>query len=161
MQGTDRLFSLCCFLFILAATITFNLAGGLSRPSGAYVFFYAVLVVIIGLCWKAVEGEPADSNLLAPSTTIRVYLAGICSMFVTVWISRKLTPKRALLDNLVTDANMQSATVGCMVGGIVLTAIFSLVPSESGSVLSALAQLNRFLPLAIILGTIHEIRKSG
>lgn len=161
LEGTSLYFSICCILFIVVATLTFNLAGGLSRPSGAYVFFYAVLVVIVGLCWKAVVGEPADSNLSAPSTTIRVYLAGICSMFVAVWISRKLTPKRSLLDNLVTDANMQSATVGCMVVGIALTVIFSLVPSESGSVLSALAQLNRFLPLAIILGTIHEIRKSG
>lgn len=162
MQGTDRLFSLCCFLFILVATFTFNLAGGFTRPSGAYVFFYAVLVVIIGLCWKAIVGEPADSNLLAPSTTIRVYLAGICSMLVAVWISRKLlAPKRSLLDDLVTDAKTQSSTVGCMVAGIAITVILTVAgPRENGSVLSALPQLNRFLPLAIILGTIHEIRKS-
>ena len=163
MQGTDHLFSLCCFLFILIATFTFNLAGGLTRPSGAYVFFYAVLVVIVGLCWKAVVGEPADSNLSVPTTTILVYLVGICSMLLAVWISRKLlTPKRSLLDDLVADANMQRATTGCMVTGIVITTILAMAgPSESGSILSALAQLNRFLPLAIILGTIHEIRRSG
>ncbi|HEY6374980.1 MAG TPA: hypothetical protein VIX90_05590, partial [Edaphobacter sp.] len=163
IQGTDHLFSLCCFLFILVATFTFNLAGGLTRPSGAYVFFYAVLVVIIGLCWKAMVGESADSNLAAPSTTIRVYLVGICSMLIAVWISRKLlTLKQSLLDNLVTDANMQRSTMGCMVTGIVIAVIFTVTgPSQNGSVLSALAQLNRFLPLTVILGTIHEIRKSG
>lgn len=163
MQGTDHLFSLCCFLFILIATFTFNLAGGLTRPSGAYVFFYAVLVVIIGLCWKAIVGEAADSNLAAPSTTIRVYLVGICSMLIAVWISRKLlTPKQSLLDDLVTDANMQRSTMGCMVTGIVIAVIFTATgPNQNGSVLSALAQLNRFLPLTVILGTIHEIRKSG
>lgn len=162
MQGTDRLFSLCCFLFILVATFTFNLAGGLTRPSGAYVFFYAVLVVIIGLCWKAVVGESADSNLAAPSTTIRVYLVGICSMLIAVWISRKLlTPKQSLLDDLVTDANMQRSTMGCMVTGIVIAVIFTVAgPNQNGSALSALAQLNRFLPLTVILGTIHEIRRS-
>jgi hypothetical protein len=48
-----------------------------------------------------------------------------------------------------------------MIIGFALTAIVTLVPYENGSILSALAQLNYFLPLALILGVIAQIRRSG
>lgn len=160
-QGTNLFFSLYSFLFIVVATIAFNLAGGLSRPSGAYVFFYAVLTVILGLCYKAVLGEPADSHLLVPLLTMQVFLGGITAMLVAVIVSRRLTSKRPLLGQMVTDANIQNATVGCMVTGLLLTVILMFIPRQSGSILSSLAQINRFLPMAIFLGVLHQIRKSG
>jgi hypothetical protein len=160
-QGTAPLFSLGCFVFLILSAITFNLAGGLTQTSGAYVFFYSVLGVIIGITWKAVLGEPADSNLLVPLLTIKVYVCSMCGLLAAVFISRKLVTKRALLENFVTDENMQSATIGCLAVGGLLIIIFSLVPHGEGSVLSALNQLNRFLDLALFLGTIHAIRRSG
>src|SRR5215469_335127 len=160
-QGTSVLFAICSLLFIVVATFAFNLAGGFSRTSGAYIFFYSLLGVIVGLCCKAILGERADSNLLVPELTIKVFLGGITAMLGAVFISRKLTARRPLLRNLVTDANMQNATVGCLVTGLVLSAILTLADKGSGTVLSALAQINRFLPMAMILGVVHEIRKSG
>jgi hypothetical protein len=160
VQGTMPLFALCCFLFIVIAGIAFNLAGGFSRPSGSYVFFYAVLGVIVGLVWKAALGEPADSNLIVPLLTMKVYLGGITAMLIAVFISGKLTLRHALLENLVTDANLQNATVGCLITGLVVTALLTFVPHSSGSFLTALAQINRFLPMALILGVILEIRRS-
>lgn len=161
LQGTPAPFSLCCFLFIIIATLAFNLAGGFSRPSGGYVFFYAVLAVILGLVWKAYLGEPADSNLTRPLLSIQVELGGITAMFGAVFISRKLTGNRAFLGNLITDANLRSAALGCMIVGLSLTLILTIFPYTNGSVLSALAQLNQFLPIAIILGVLYQIRKSG
>ena len=161
LQGTSSFFSVCCFLFIIISGIAFNLAGGFSRTSGGYVFFYTVLTVIVGVCWKAVLGEPADSNLLVPLLTIQVFLGSSVALLAAVYLSRKLTTKRALLGSLVTDENMQNATIGCMVTGFVLSFLLLVVPKGNGSVLSALAQVNRFLPMAIILGVIHQIRKSG
>jgi hypothetical protein len=160
-QGTAPLFSLCCFFFIIVAAIAFNIAGGLSRPSGSYIFFFAVLAVIIGLTWKAILGEPADSNLQHPMLTIEVYLGSMCGLLGSVFVTRRLTPKRALLANFVTDANMLSATFGCLVTGLFLGFLFAVVPAGEGSVLSALLQLNRFLFLAVLLGTIYTIRHSG
>jgi hypothetical protein len=160
-QGTNPFFSLYSFLFIVIATIAFNLAGGLTRPSGAYVFFYALLAVIVGLCWKAILGERADSHLLWPVLTMQVFLGGITAMLLAVFLSRRLTSKRPLLGRMITDANIQNATVGCMVTGLALTLIFMFVPRQSGSFLSSLAQINRFLPMAIILGVVHQIRKSN
>jgi hypothetical protein len=160
-QGTDPLFSLGCFFFIIISAIAFNVAGGITRPSGAYVFFFSVLAVILGLFWKAFLGEPADSNLLVPRLTIEVYVGAICSMLAAVFISKRLTSKQALLANFVTDENMQSATIGCLVTGLAFAAIFAVVPKESGTVLSALSQINRFLLMAVFLGVIHAIRRSG
>ena len=160
-ENTAATFSLCCFLFIIVATLTFNLAGGLTRPSGGYVFFYAVLAVILGLFYKAFLGDPADSNLTRPVLTMEVTLGGMVAMFGAVYISRKLTTRRAFLANLISNENLGSAALGSMIVGLALTLLLTVVPYENGSILSALAQLNQFLPLAIILGTIYQIRKSG
>jgi hypothetical protein len=160
-QGTAPLFSLCSCLFIVVAAVAFNVAGGITRPSGAYIFFYAVLAVIVGLTWKAVLGEAADSNLQTPMVTIEVYLCGICGLLAAAYVSKRLTSKRGLLANFVTDENIQSATMGCLITGLVLICVFALVPMEPGGVLSALLQLNRFLLMAMFLGVIHAIRRSG
>ncbi len=161
LQGTNPLFSLGCFAYILVATIAFNVAGGFTRPSGAYVFFNSVLGVIIGLCVKVYLDEAADSNLLDPLLTIAVYLFGMCMMLVAVYLSKRMRTKHALMGKMVTDSNMQTATVGCLVAGILIVGLGFVVPGGNGSVLSALNQLNRFFPLAIILGVINTIRRSG
>jgi hypothetical protein len=161
LQGTNPLFSLGCFAYILVAAIAFNVAGGFTRPSGAYVFFNSVLGVIIALCVKVYLNETADSNLLTPLLTIGVNLVGMCMMLVAVYFSRRMRTKQALMGKMVTDANMQTATVGCLIAGIFIYFGGYLLPGGNGSVLSALNQLNRFFPLAIILGVINTIRRSG
>lgn len=159
-QGTPTTISLCCFLFIIIATFTFNVAGGFSRTSGGYVFFYAVLAVIVGIFWKAFIGEPADSNLKQPLLTFEIYVGGISAMLASVYLSRRLTIKRAILGDMLSDANMMNASIGCMLIGISLTVLLDFTLHQSGSILSALSQVNFFPPLAIILGTVAQIRKS-
>ncbi len=163
VQGTGGAFSLCCFLFILVAGIAFNLAGGFSRPSGSYVFFFATLSLIVGLCWKAILGEPADYHVENPMLGISVYLSTMCSMCLAVLISRRFATRRAILRDMVTESKMQTATVGCLITGFLLFSIAVFFPeiNGSGTVLSAISQVNQFFPLAIVLGTIHTIRRSG
>jgi hypothetical protein len=159
-QGTDSTFSLCCFAYILVAAVAFNIAGGFTRTTGAFIFFNSVLGVIIGLCVKAYLDEPADSNLQSPVLTMTVYLAGMCMMLVAALLSRKFATKRALLGKMVTDVNMQTSTVGCMVTGLLLYFSGSVFTGGNGTVWSALNQLNRFLPMAIMLGVLNTIRRS-
>jgi hypothetical protein len=90
-----------------------------------------------------------------------VYLVGMIMMLVAVFLTRRLSTRRALMGTMVTDANMQTATVGCLVAGILIYVFNFLLPWGSGSVLSALNQINRFLPLAIILGVFNTIRRTG
>jgi hypothetical protein len=160
-QGTDSMFSLCCFAYIVVAAVAFNIAGGFTRTTGAYIFFNSVLGVIIGLCMKAYLDEPADSNLGSPVLTMSIYLAGMCMMLVAAFFSRKFATKRAILGKMVTDVNMQTATVGCLAAGVVIFSVGFFIPGGNGSVLSALNQLNRFFALTIILGVINTIRRSG
>src|SRR5271170_1107989 len=91
LQQTSLTFSIFSFLFIVIAAITFNMAGGFTRPSGSYVFFYSVLGLIVGLFYKAYLGEPADSNLRSPILTMQVFTGGIFAMLLAVIVSRKLT----------------------------------------------------------------------
>lgn len=161
LQGTDSTFSLLAFFYIIAAATAFNVAGGFTRTTGAFVFFNSVLSVILGFCVKAYLGEPADKNLGAPILTMGVYLAGMSMMLVAVYLSRKVAARRPFLGRLVTDSNMQTATMGSLVSGILIFVAVSSVPASSGTVLSALNQLNRFLPLAIFLGVLNAIRRSG
>ncbi len=161
IEGTSTPFTFCSFLFILIAGAAFNFAGGFTQTSGAYIFFYATLVVIVGLFWKAVLGEPAQSNLSAPMTTIEAYVGSITSMFAAVYVSRKLTLKRALLGTMLEESRMLNASIGCMVAGMVMIALFAAFPHPNGSILSALQQIDRFLPMSIILGVTYQIRKSG
>jgi hypothetical protein len=160
-QGTAPAFALCCFLFIIVAALAFNMAGGLTRPSGGYIFFFVVLAVVIGLVWKAVLGEPADSHLAVPMITIRVYLCSAFSLLLAAYVSKRLTPKKALLANVLSENRMGVAALGSMVVGVALSVILAVSPApEGGTVLSALSQLNRFLLVAIFLGVIHTIRVS-
>lgn len=161
VDHTDHFFSLCSFLFVLISGIAFNLAGGLTTPSGGYVFFYSTLTVIIGLVVKVILGEPAQSNLLEARITIEVFLAGITGMLISVILSRRLTRKRALLAGLSDLGNLQSASTGCLVFSIFLYILTFYVQRSNGSLFSALLQLNRFSEMAILLGVTYQIRKSG
>ena len=161
LQGTNSTFSLLCFFYIVVAAMAFNLAGGFTRTSGAFIFFNSTLAVIVGICLKACLGEAADTNLYVPILTMAVYLAGMCMMLVAVYLSKKLSTKRAILGRMVTDSNLQTATVGCLVAGILMIIGQGILPTGNGTVISALNQLNRFFPLAIILGVINSIRRSG
>jgi len=57
-------------VFLLVATFAFNTAGGLTRTSGVYVFFYSVLVVVIGLCYKPIW-ESLRTPTCTPAYTLR------------------------------------------------------------------------------------------
>jgi hypothetical protein len=161
MERTSLYFSACSFLFVVISTYAFNVAGGLTRASGGYIFFYSLLAVILGLTVKVFTGEAGDSNLLRPHLTITVYAATSVMLLLSAAASRKFSRKRPLLEGLVSDSNLARATVGCLVLGIVLSVATRTLNRGSGTVFSALLQINRFSELAIILGVTHAIRSSG
>ena len=172
LEGSSPEFCLLTFAFILIATIAFNVAGGFAYPSGSYIFFYAVLAVIVGVTYKAYLGEPADSNLEVPITTMLVYVAGISGMLISAYFKKLLLPARSLLGDTANRIDLDAASIGCMIVGaaIFIAGALTFHPgstaeeahaNNSGTVLSALGQVNQFLPLGIILGVTYQIRKSG
>ncbi len=161
VEGTALYFATGCAVFILIAAFAFNAAGGLTRASGAYVFFYSILVVIVGVCYKAYLGEPGQSNLSDPHTTIEVYVGGMSAMFAAVIVSRRFSRRSGMLQNLLPDARMYRASVGCIVFGIAGGFIITLLFQGTAWVNSAFTQLNQLIPLGIIIGVMYEIRRSG
>lgn len=161
LEHTSLHFAACCFLFVFVAALGFNAGGGLTRPSGGYVFFFSVLTLILALCVKVVLGEPADSHLIRPQLTITAYLVGICSLSASVMVVRKFARRKALLETLVSDKNLYQAAVGCLVIGTSLTIAAHTVAWSPGSALSALVQVNHFNELSILLGTLAVLRRSN
>jgi hypothetical protein len=160
-QGTNPVFTVLSFLFIVISALAFNAAGGFSRTTGSYVFFYSLLGAMLGLVYKAYLGEPADSNLRNPNLTMGVFTGGIAAMYVAVIIARRITRKKPLLQTVLKEKDMRNAAIGCFVAGLGLAIVTIFLPHENGSVLSGLAQINRFLPMAAIIATLHAIKKSG
>jgi hypothetical protein len=164
-EGTPLYFSLCSFGFIILATVSFNLVGGFSRPSGGYIFFYSVVGVILGLTYKAYLGEPASSNLLNPKTTMLAYLASSFGMCCSAFFARRLVPRRSLLEGMAGRLDLGGAALGCIVLGVAIDLWgfidLGLAGSTAGSLFSAVRQLNNFMVLGIILGVTHTIRESG
>ena len=172
LEGTSPEFCLLTFAFIVIATIAFNVAGGFAYPSGSYIFFFAVLAVIVGVTYKAFLGEAADSNLEVPVTTMLVYVGGITGMLISAYFKKLLLPARSLLGDTANRIDLDAASIGCMIVGAAIFIVGALsrhaggsaeeaYANNSGTVMSALGQVNQFLPLGIILGVTYQIRKSG
>ena len=160
-QGTSLVFTVFCYIFIVMSVLAFNAAGGFTRTTGSYIFFYSTLGALLGIVYKAYLGEPADSNLRNPNLTMEVFAGGITAMYVAVIISRRITRKQPLLQTVLKDKDMRNAAIGCFVCGLGLALVTIFFPHDSGSLLSGLAQLNRFLPMAAIIATLHAIKASN
>jgi len=172
LEGTPPAFTLLSFAFIVIATLAFNLAGGFAYPSGSYIFFYAVLAVIVGLVYKAYLGEAGDTNLSVPTTTMLVYVAGISCMLVSAYLKKLVLPAKSLLGETAARIDLDAASIGCMMVGAAIFFASVLTfnhggtaedryANNSGTLVSALSQVNQFLPLGIILGVTYNIKKSG
>jgi len=146
----------------VVSVLAFNHAGGFSRPSGVYIFWFAVLAVIFGVVAKVFYGEPGQSNLRVPQTTMTVYICSMLMMWLSAAISRKLTwnsPGLALVLG-ANHINLRYSAAGCMAVGFLLVVANLFMSQNPGSALAALNQINYFLPLGIILGTIDVIQTS-
>ena len=163
--ATELQFALLCFFFVLTAVTAFNVAGGLSRPSGSYVLFFALLTTIVGLITKVFFGEPGQSRLRIPIPLMETYLAGMVGMLLAVYLSSRLRLRRGLLEDFIRDDKLHGAVIGCVVVGVSFSVLAPLLDSGGAEtiftpVVRAARQLDRFLEMAIILGVTYQVRKS-
>jgi len=163
LEKTDPIFSGLFFVYIILSVLAFNLAGGFSRASGSYVFWFALLTCIVGGLWKVVLGEPGDSNLTAPSVTLATYVVGMAMIIVSLFVSHKATRNTGGFSTLLhaDDINLGLASLGCLLADVFAFYSLHFLPGGSGTLNSIIVQENVFLPLAILLGTVYTIRRSG
>lgn len=163
IEHTGLTFAGLFFVYIMASVITFNAAGGLSRASGSYVFWFALLTCIIGVIWKIVLNEPGESNLVSADVTLATYVVSMMTIFGALQISRRLTRKARSLSGIMNSSriNLGHAALGCFVANEIVYYANQYLPHGNGSLVNILNQENVFLPVCILLGTIHTIRTTG
>jgi len=156
--GTTLIFSALSLAYLLLFATAYNLAGGIFYPSGAYIFFSGTLGALVGLIYKCIIGEPAQTNLKSPNLTMLVYCGGMASMAACVYVSRRFRRKKALLTDVLPMQNMRRTALACLIIGMVLQFAGVLLPP---AIYTAVQQINRFPDLAMILSFYAEIRFSG
>ena len=159
ITGTDVSFSIYTVAFVVFAAIGFNVSGGLFYASGAFIFFNALLTAIFGLTYKIFLNEPGQKTLLDGDKSMLVYAGGMFSMMCAAALSARLRPRRSLLGDLALGAAMKRAAAGCLIFGAILA--ITTTTSAEGSIGSAFRQVNRFLPMAILLGTTYQLQVSN
>ncbi len=159
LEHTGLVFSLLFFGFIVIANFAFNAGGGFSRASGAYVYLFALLTCGLGVTWKAVLGEPADSNLLVPQLDMACYAASMLMLLLVILANKKLTGTAKGIAPGELDYTL--AALGCLVLGVAQAMLNTIGAGGPGSILAIINQLSQFFALAIILGTIGAIVDSG
>jgi hypothetical protein len=151
------------FAFVIMTVLAFNFAEGFTRLTGAYVFWFATLVVIFGVTWKAVVGEPGDSNLEAPLLDMALYTATMLMLLLVTLLNKKLDFRNLGIGGGLSSPNMNysAAGLGCLLVfySIMLADLF--FGQAPGSIISILVQINVFGSLGIILTTIGALQDSG
>lgn len=163
IQHTDIYFAVLFFAYIMLSTITFNVAGGFSRASGTYVFWFALLTCIVGGLWKLVLVEPGNSNLITPDVTLATYVVSMAMILCALKISHRFTRNAPGVSSLIhaDNVNLNHAALGCLIASELAANANSFLPHGNGSFMSIVNQENVFLPIAILLGTVYTIRSSG
>jgi hypothetical protein len=163
IEHTGIFFSILYFAFLIMTVIAFNFAEGFTRAIGAYIFWYSTLIVIVGVTWKAVVGEPADSNLYTPLLDISLYTASMAMLLIVTILNRKMDVRSLGVGGGLsgTNLNYTAAGTGCLIVWMMIIYADMLFGQAPGSIVSALVQMNVFGPLGLILTTIGAIQDSG
>ena len=164
-EGTDPRYSALTFAFFILSVFAFNMAEGLARPAGAYILFFSLLVVDVGTVYKALLGQPAQTNLQQPLLTMSAYvgtMGTMGAMLVAAAISRKfVTTKDGLAAVMqVRQFNFRASALGCLVVYVLMIAAAITLPGNGGQVLHSLIVVNPFLPLGVLLATIAAVKDS-
>jgi hypothetical protein len=162
LEHTDLTFAVCSFCYILVATAAFNLAGGLYRAAGAFIFFNATLTLIIGLVAKAVLNEAANSNLYEPNRAIEVYLFGMVGMLAAAYIENRFRPARGLVTRLFPVQSLRTTYLAATFIGVAFNLyLIAGPPIPSESIFNTLRNSNFLLPFAVLIGVIHTVQSSN
>lgn len=164
LQHTSFTFAILHFCFIVCWMLAFNAAGGFTRSTGGYVFWYGLLTIVVGTITKAIIGDPADSNMTNPIAMMGIYTVSMVMLLAVVALTHRLLGKTESVAAIMQKhqpLNYRRAAWGCFALGMSVPVLFLVLPSGPGTLLSALTQVDLFLPLSVILGTIAVIQESN
>ncbi len=152
VQGATLLLACTAAAFIVLASLAFNAAGGLQYPSGAYIFFNALLSAGLGIVVKAVLNEPLNTNLTNAQYTLTVYVTGMCAMLVASFINQRFRRRVPLLRNTLGNLRIDQVALGCVIISIVVPYV------APRSITGTVNQFNRFGILAILFSVANKVK---
>ncbi len=159
LDGTDPVFAFLGSVSMVLAALAFNALNGLGTVSGAYVIFMAIPTFVILIFIKVLTWEPAGRHFENPVMTITATTLGWAGILVAAGLSRRFSTRRNIVRFTARDLeNLKNTSAGLLVIGLfsqILLTNFNT--GTSGSIWTALSQLNIFIPMATILATYYEI----
>jgi hypothetical protein len=163
-EGTSFSFALLHLSFIVVWAFAFNLASGFKTTTGAYVFWWGLLTILVGTTLRAAIGQPGDSGLDVPLMTMMVYAASAVGLLGAVVVSQWMVTGTERLPDLLgaNRLDYHNAAIGCLIAGTAIQYAFLILPQAFwGPVLVTLTHVNALVPLAILLGTVDAVESSG
>ncbi|MHB1938222.1 MAG: hypothetical protein ACYCOR_16780 [Acidobacteriaceae bacterium] len=159
LDGTDPVFAFLASLSIVLSALTFNVLNGLATTSGAFVLFMAIPTFIVLIFIKAFTWEPSDRHFEHPMITITATALGWAGILVAAGLSRRFSTRRNIVQFTARDLeNLKNTSAGLLVIGLFSQILLTNYNTGgSGTIWTALNQLNIFIPMATILATYYEI----
>src|SRR5262245_47151518 len=166
VTGTAQVYAQLVFLFVVLAGVAINLAGGPCRLGGFCITMMSLKIVIISQAAKALAGEPGDSRLEMPQTTISVLLVGMASITIAVALLRLIRVKKPLFVADPTPENLKlSAIITFALGAISHLGVLSTGMEEGqlqvGGLPGLLRQLSFCISLSVIFSTAYVVQESA
>ena len=159
LDGTDPVFACLASVCIVLSAVTFNLLNGLATTSGAFVFFMAIPTFLVLIIIKVFTWEPTDKHFEHPMITITATALGWAGILVAAGLSRRFSTRRNIVHFTVRDLeNLKNTSAGLLVIGLFSQVLLTNYNTGgTGTIWTALNQLNIFIPMATILATYYEI----
>ena len=159
LDGTDPLFAFLGCASIVLSAIAFNILNGLSTVSGAYVIFMAIPTFAILIFVKVFYWEPSNRHFEQPLITIGATALGWAGIVVAAALSTKFSTRNNIVRFTARDLeNLKNTSAGLLVIGLISQVLLTnFNTGASGTIWTALNQLNIFVPMATILATYYEI----
>jgi hypothetical protein len=159
LDGTDPVFAFLASVAMIFSVLAFNILNGLGTASGAYVIFMAIPTFIILIFVKVFTWEPSDHHFERPMVTIAATAIGWAGILAAAALSRRFSTTRNIVRFTARDLeNLKNTSAGLLVIGLFSQILLTNYNTGgSGTIWTALNQLNIFIPMATILATYYEI----
>jgi hypothetical protein len=159
LDGTDPVFAFLGSLSIVLSALTFNVLNGLATTSGAFVLFMAIPTFFVLIIIKVFTWEPTDRHFERPMITITATALGWAGILVAAGLSRRFSTRRNIVRFTARDLeNLKNTSAGLLVIGLFSQILLTNYNTGgTGTIWTALNQLNIFIPMATILATYYEI----
>lgn len=152
------------FAYVVLWVMAFNIAGGFTRASGSFIFWFGAMTVLSGSIVKLCIGEAPDTNSAMPILSMAVYTACMAIMLLAAIATTKIvgnTESIAERIMLRRRFSYHEAASGALIVCLLMFVLGFILPGGEGTIFGAISRLNLLQYMAIILGTIDAVQSSN